>query len=72
MALYSVARILAQDIPDDLLMEIAYRWQSNDNRKVSWFTLAGHSDLALAIDGEAAVDAFDALEVEPQMMVAAF
>lgn len=32
MARYDLDSILNQDIPDDLLMDIAYHWQANDNR----------------------------------------
>ena len=32
MARYDLDTILNQDIPDDLLMDIAYHWQANDNR----------------------------------------
>jgi hypothetical protein len=31
MAQYRLENILTQEIPDGLLMEIAYHWQANDN-----------------------------------------
>ena len=35
MARYRLQLILTQEIPDRLLMDIAYHWQANDNRRVS-------------------------------------
>jgi hypothetical protein len=32
MAQYRLENILTQEIPDGLLMDIAYHWQANDNR----------------------------------------
>ncbi|EWY42310.1 hypothetical protein N825_18630 [Skermanella stibiiresistens SB22] len=32
MAQYNLEDILNQGIPDDLLMDIAYHWEANDNK----------------------------------------
>jgi hypothetical protein len=34
MAQYRLESILTQEIPDGLLMDIAYHWQANDNRSM--------------------------------------
>ena len=34
MAQYRLESILTQEIPDGLLMDIAYHWQANDNRLI--------------------------------------
>ena len=45
MAQYRLENILTQEIPDGLLMDIAYHWQANDNRLLDTRTVGGlHRD----------------------------
>ena len=45
MAQYRLENILTQEIPDGLLMDIAYHWQANDNRLLDTRSVGGlHRD----------------------------
>ena len=47
MAQYRLESILTQEIPDGLLMDIAYHWQANDNRLIDpWSTGSRRRDHA--------------------------
>ena len=41
MAQYRLENILTQEIPDGLLMDIAYHWQANDNRLLDTRSVGG-------------------------------